>query len=162
MSKQVKQKLSQRIEKEVINETSSETRTLSAKVEKTRGRNKSYLIDLRIHSPSSLGYLNLDGIDTAPALVRLAKVKGLDVIAVTDYYAVDYLERVLEAGQNSSVVILPGVVVRCQVEGCDDVVLSCLFPESAGSQSVRALLRALKVPAHARGRHDYIVDLAFE
>lgn len=162
MARQKKQTLSQRVEIQVMAEEPEAAKPLSAKVEKVRTRNKSYLIDLRIHSPASLGYVNLDGIDTAPALVRLAKVKGLDVIAVTDYYSVGYLERVLAAAENSSVIVIPGVVIRCRVGECDDVVLSCLFPESAGTQSVRELMAALKVPAHARGRYDYVVSLSLE
>jgi hypothetical protein len=76
---------------------SEENRSLSAQVEtivvpdgnaegraaKGKARQKSYVLDLRIHSPASLGYLSIEGIDTAPALVRLAKVKGLDIIAVS-------------------------------------------------------------------------------
>jgi len=162
MARQNKECLNARIEKEVVRGEGASHQALRAKIEKTQVRSKSYLLDLRIHSPSSLSCFNLDGIDTAPALVRLAKVKGLDAIAVTDYYSVDYLERVLHAAQGSNVVVISGVMIRCAAHGCDDIVLSCLFGEPGGCGRARELLRILEVPSQARGCCDYIISLSFK
>ncbi len=86
-----KQSLSEQIEAEVVKPVEARTTasrgTLDQQIEKSRARPKSYVMDLRIHSPASLGYLGIEGLDTAPALVRLAQVKGINVIAVTDFYS---------------------------------------------------------------------------
>lgn len=137
-------------------------KSLDQQVEKTRTRQKSYVMDLRIHSPASLGYMGIEGIDTAPALVRLARVKGLDVIAVTDFYSAAYIDRVREAAKESSLTVIPGVVIRCNVGACDDVVISCLFPESCDKVHIEKFLHGLSIPASAMGNRRYRVDLPFE
>lgn len=130
---------------------------LGQQIEKTRVRRKSYTMDLRIHSPSSLGYLGIDGLDTAPALVRLAKVKKIDVIAVTDFYDGRFIDRVMEAAVDSRVTVLPGVVIRCSVGGCNDVVLTCLFPEESDSNHIHKFLHSLSVPGSAMQSSSFIV-----
>jgi len=147
--------------------TSMKKRTLAQKIEKevvetpTRGsRKKKYSLDLRIHSPSSLGYFGIEGIDTAPALVRLAKVKGLDMIAVTDFYSAGFVDRLVEASAESSVTVIPGTTIRCQVAGCNDVILVCLFPETHTRADIETFLYDLKVPAEGADA-DFIVPLSF-
>lgn len=160
-----KKSLSDSVESEtVIIEVGDDTpeMSLSDKIEKTKVRTKSYLMDLRIHSPASLGYLAIEGIDTAPALVRLAKVKGLDVIAVTDYYSGRAINKIAEAARGSELTIVPGTVIRCAIQGCDDVILTCLFPETAPGEAVEAFLRSLDVPESAAGSKSHIVRLPFE
>ena len=159
----VKQSLSDKIESEVIKASElQEPQVLSQKVEKIKTRTKSYVLDLRIHSPASLGYLGIEGIDTAPALVRLAQVKGLDVIALTDYYSGAFIDRVMLAARSSSIKVIPGVVIRCVLGGCDDVVLSCLFPEDYSSSMVDSFLSDLKIPKSAAGDRKYLVKAPFE
>lgn len=135
---------------------------LASQVQATRGRAKSYLMDLRIHSPVSLGYLAIEGIDTAPALVRLAKTKGLDVIAVTDFYSGSFIDRIVEAASGSGLTVIPGVDIRCAVAGCDDVQLSCLFSETCNSSDVAKFLAQLGVPESAAGGRDFCIKLSFE
>ena len=48
-----------------------DTPSLASKIEKTRTGKSSYVLDLKVNSPASLGYLNIDGIESAPAMVRL-------------------------------------------------------------------------------------------
>ncbi|MCB0337375.1 MAG: PHP domain-containing protein [Bdellovibrionales bacterium] len=151
-----KKRLAESIETETI-----AGKTLQQKVEKTRVRKKSYTMDLRIHSPSSLGYLGIQGIDTAPALVRLAKVKGLDVIAVTDFYSAEFIDRITEAAKDSKVTVLPGVAIRTAIEVCDDVVLTCLFPEDSSAETINRFLQRLEVPASKAGDENFIVPLPF-
>ncbi len=162
MKKEVKS-LSSRIETEVLSEQDvcvapvQKAKGLADRVEKTRIRQKSYVVDLRIHSPASLGYLGVEGLDTAPALVRLARVKGLDLIAVTDFYSAQFINRVREAAKNINLTIIPGTVIRCSAECCDDIILSCLFPENYGAEHVEEFLHVLSVPESARGDRRYIL-----
>jgi len=125
--------------------------------DKAKARQKSYIMDLRIHSPASLGYLGVEGLDTAPALVRLAKVKGLDVIAVTDFYSGKFIDRVAEAARGTALTVVPGVVIRCSIPSCQDIILTCLFPESYSGARVEEFLKAIDVPASAFGSRSFMV-----
>lgn len=118
---------------------------------------KTYSLDLRIHSPVSLGYFGMEGLDAYPALVRLAKTKGLDVIAVTDFYRSATIDKVKEAAAGSGMLVIPGVDIRAATPECNDIQITCLFPEQAGSQQVAEFLEKLEVPAAAEGRRDFIV-----
>ncbi len=159
-----KKTLSEQVETEAIEAPSAKATksTLRAKVQKTSTRRKSYTMDLRIHSPASLGYLGIEGIDTAPAMVRLAKVKGLDVIALTDYYSGDFIDRVVEAAEESNLTIIPGTAIRCALDSCTDVVLLCLFPEGYGKSEIEGFLEDLGMSRGDFGDREYIVDLPFE
>lgn len=152
-----------KIEKEVIESSAPESQKgLSGKIEKTKTKSKSYVMDLRIHSPASLGYLGIQGLDTAPALVRLAKVKGLDVIGLTDYFSGSYIDRLQEAAKDTLVTVIPGVDIRCCVGGCDDVTLTVLFGEGTTTAQVEEFLDNIQVPADARGNKDYVLRTPFE
>jgi PHP family Zn ribbon phosphoesterase len=123
---------------------------------------KSYTVDLRVHSPSALGYFGVEGLDSASALVSLAKVKGLDIIAVSDFYRGDFIDKIQAAAQGKQLTIIPGVDVRCKVGLCDDVHISCLFPEYFTSRAVTDFLEAIKIPHHAAGDSRYIVEVPLE
>lgn len=125
------------------------------KIEKSRG--KSYTLDLRIHSPASLGYQTIQGIETADALVRLCKVKGIDVIAITDSNSGDYINKVVESAKDHPLLVLPGVEVRCRLNECDDVTLACIFKEGSGGERVEEFLKRLDIPVSAKGRNDFVV-----
>ncbi len=136
--------------------------TLSQQIEKTKTRQKSYVMDLRVQSPASMGYLGVEGLDSAPAIVRLAKVKGLDVIAITDFYSGEFIDRMVTAAKSSPLTVIPGVSVRCRVKTCSDVVISCLFPESITSQGIAEFLREIQVPEDARGNPDYVITVSID
>ncbi len=135
-----------------------ETKASAAKSSKL----KKYVMDLRVHSPESLNYFGLEGIDTAPAMVSLAKVKGLDMIAVTDFYSARFVDRVVAAAKDTPVTIIPGVDIRCIVGACDDVVLTCLFPEDFSSNSIENFLSDLEIPSSAQGNANYLLRKPFE
>lgn len=163
MTDETKKSLADTIESEKVTEIiTTETHSLSASVEKSRVRKKSYLLDLRIHSPASLGYLGIEGIDTAPALVRLAKVKGLDVIAVTDYYSADFIDRIVTAARDTSLTVIPGVDLRVSLQSCDDVILSCLFPEEFNADTIREFLKSLEVPTSVSGNKRHLIKMPFK
>jgi 3',5'-nucleoside bisphosphate phosphatase len=123
---------------------------------------KTYSLDLRIHSPVALGHFGMDGVDTLPALVRLAKNKGLDLITVTDFYNTETVDKIKKAAEGSGLVIIPGVDIRAAIPECNDVQLTCIFPEVFTSVEIGAFLESLRVPESAKGRRDYIVALDIE
>lgn len=134
---------------------------LTDRIERSRPKGKNYSMDLRVHSPASLGYIGVEGLDSAPALVRLARVKGLDVIAVTDYYTGEFIDRMKVAAENSDLTIIPGVTLRTKLDKCDDVVLTCLFPENFSTTRISEFLIALSVAEEAKGDMNYIVKAPF-
>lgn len=138
-----------------------ETKSLRQRIQKTSSKGKSYVMDLRIHSPASLGYLGIEGIDTAPAMVRLAKVKGLDVIAVTDFYSGDFIDRVADAAKGSSLTVIPGTVIRATLPVCNDVTLLCLFPEEGGGALIEQFLSSLGMPRESFGDPQFVVRRDF-
>lgn len=150
-----KKSLSDLVETEAVPAT--EHTVPSLKIEKSRVKERSYVMDLRIHSPASLGYMNIEGIDTAPALVRLAKVKGLDVIAVTDYFSGEYIDRIVDAAKGTPLIVIPGVVIRTALGACADVILSCLFPEGTDSQAIENFLVELGVPEDKFGDRSFVL-----
>ncbi|RME57956.1 MAG: hypothetical protein D6780_07555, partial [Candidatus Dadabacteria bacterium] len=136
---------------------------LRTKIVKERApRRKKYKVDLRVHSPASLGYMAIKGIDTAPAIVRLARVKGLDVIAVTDFYSGRFIDSVKTASEESDLIIIPGVTIRGAIHNCNDVILTCLFPESYTSKDIEEFLLGIGVPESSFGDSKYLVTMPFE
>jgi hypothetical protein len=125
---------------------------------KTKTKSKSYVMDLRVQSPENIGYSGFTGFDSAPAIVRLAKVKGLDVIAITDLFSAQFVDRMVEAARGSALTVIPGVGLRCTVGACRDVILSCLFPESARAETINQFLRDLKVPPDINERQGYTLS----
>ena len=160
--------LRSQILKERVELPPAENIPLAAQVEKVEKsvkaklKGKSYVMDLRVHSPASLNYFGLEGIDTAPAIVSLAKVKGLDLIAVTDFYSASFIDRVVAAAKDSPVTIIPGVDLRCTLGSCDDVILTCLFPETFSTNRVEEFMRELNIPPSAKGDEAYRLKQPFD
>lgn len=134
---------------------------LVSQIERVEAKPKKYSFDLRIHTPASLGYMALPGIDTAPALVRLAQAKGLDMIALTDFYSGAFIDRVVAAAAGSGMTVIPGVTIRTVLDACDDVVLTCLFPEGSGTAGIERFLEVVGVPQAEFGKDSYILNRPF-
>jgi hypothetical protein len=130
---------------------------LAGKIEKTRSTKNNYVLDLKVNSPASLGYLHIDGLESAPAMVRLSRVKGLDVIAITDLYSGEFIDSLIAAAKDAPLTVIPGVSLRCRVGRCDDIILSCLFPETTTSAGIAAFLQALNIPPQAKGNVNFVV-----
>jgi len=136
--------------------------SLSAQVEKSRSRQKNYTLDLRVRTPASLGYINIEGLDTAQALVKLAETKGIDVIGITDLFSGSFIDKIVDAAKGRAITVIPGVELRATLGGCNDVVLTCLFPESYSTSQVDGLLQRLGIPIEARRQPNYVVATPFE
>jgi hypothetical protein len=150
--------LNDRLEKEV-------TSGRRIEVSRTTGKKssaKSYWMDLRIHTPAALGYFGIEGLETAPALVRLARVKGLDIIAVTDFYSGKFIDQLRVAADNTKITVIPGTAIRCRLGICDEVTLVCLFPEKCNGTDVQKFLNDLGVPDEASGDEGHVLSQSFE
>ena len=125
-------------------------------------KGKNYIIDLRVHTPGSAGFFSTGGVEAAPALVRLAKVKGLDIIGLTDYYSTEYIDAVQQQASETKITVLPGFDMRCRIAGCDEISAVALFPPEHTGEMVGTVLKELEVPETMYGRPDYVVELPFE
>jgi len=125
---------------------------------KPASRGKKYSMDLRIHTPGTIGYFVSGGINPGPALTRLAKVKGLDIIGLTDFYDAGLIDKVGPQPKNGNLSILPGLDFRCQLSGCNEVFLIALFPENTDSATLFSVLQELEIPASARGKKSYVTQ----
>jgi hypothetical protein len=63
----------------------------------------------------------------------------------------------VKAAEGSPLTVIPGVSIRCKLGVCDDVILSCLFPESTTTADINSFLAALNTPTHARGNAQYVM-----
>lgn len=125
-------------------------------------KGKRFAIDLRIHSPASLGYLAPEGVEVASALVRLAKAKGIKILGITDFYSAHYVDKVKEEAKNFNISIIPGFDLRCKVVDCNEVFFTALFPEETTSEDIFKVLRELEVPESAYGQGNYCLSLPVE
>ena len=125
-------------------------------------KGKRYKLDLRIHTPGTIGYFQSGGIEPGPALVRLAKVKGLNVIGLTDFCNASFLDSVQNAAASDpDLSIIPCLDLCCSVGPCKDLCVTALFPESYRSADLFRILDELGVPKEARGRADYCLPNNF-
>ena len=135
---------------------------LLSQLEKTKMRPKSYVVDLRVHRPVSIGYSGFSGLDSAPAIVRLAKAKRLDVIAITELLSSDFVDQMVDAAKGSHLSVIPGVGLRCRVGSCDDVILSCLFSEATTGDYIEKFLSELNVPTDPAERARFVVTRSLD
>jgi PHP family Zn ribbon phosphoesterase len=126
-------------------------------VEKGPVKGKVFTLDLRIHTPASKGYFSTGGIDTADALLRLAKVKKVDLLAITDFYSVNSVAAVQKLAKKSAVKILPGFDLRIVHNNCNEIYLTALFPEDTQPAELEKVLRELQVPAYVIGDGEFIL-----
>ena len=124
-------------------------------------KGKKYVVDLRVHSPGSVGFFSTGGVDPAPALVRLAKVKGIDIVGLTDSFEASYIDEVKRSAEKSGVTIIPGVELCCKIADCNEISILALFPETFTGEGVYSVLAELGVPQSAFGRNNYSIGLAF-
>lgn len=58
-------------------------------------------------------------------IVNMAKIKGLDVIAITDHNSCENLPACIEAGKEIDLLVIPGMELQTR----EDVHVVCLFPD---------------------------------
>jgi len=81
-----------------------------------------YAVDLHIHSALSPC---ADRDMTPNNIVNMARIKGLDIISLTDHNSGANLEATFKCAQKNGLVFIPGI----EVETSEEVHLVCLFPD---------------------------------
>ena len=120
-------------------------------------KGKVYKIDLRLRSPESLSVQSMNSVEAAPALVRLARVKGLNSIAITDFHDWSQIDLTKKASQGTTVNVIPGMCVNCSVTTDSSITTIVLFPENYTSAEIEKCALDLNIPASAKGRSDFIL-----
>ncbi len=142
---------------QVLQKSKQKEAKLKGFLAKPQATGKKVTVDLRMHSPMSEGYFSTGGVDPAGAMIRLAKAKGLDMIAVTDYNSAEFLELIQDKAKETSVSVLPGLDLRCQVAECDEIYFVALFEEEKTSTDLYRVLAEIGVPLSARGSKNFVV-----
>lgn len=92
-------------------------------------------VDFHIHTAlSPCG----DGDMTPNNIVNMAKIKGLDVIAITDHNSVENVAPCIEVGRSVGLIVIPGMELQTK----EDVHIICLFRNQEDALSFQELVYA--------------------
>jgi hypothetical protein len=105
-------------------------------------------LDLHVHTPASKDFLDQDV--TAEAIVTRALEAKLSGIAVTDHNSGEWIDRMKEAAQRTSLAIFPGVEISC-TGGRAGIHVIALFDRSSGRADIESLLSNLGLTAAQYG-----------
>lgn len=68
--------------------------------------------DLHVHTYYSRGIFGQDGISSPKEIIKAAKAKGLDGIAITDHDSVGGLREAERFGKKLGIIVIPGIEIR--------------------------------------------------
>lgn len=89
--------------------------------------------DFHIHSALS----PCSDIDMTPNnIVNMAKLKGLDVIAITDHNSIDNVAPAMKAGMREGIIVIPGM----EVQTIEEVHILCLFPTIEAARQIAEIV----------------------
>lgn len=94
--------------------------------------------DLHMHSNSS------DGVLSSPELVKIAKEKNIDIIAITDHDTTAGIDLALEMGQKLGVKVIPGIELSTNFKGESIHILGYFRDHSYKSNNLLNFLNEMK------------------
>ncbi len=130
-------------------------------IAKPSRKGRYYNIDLRVQTPKSLSVVSSAGIETAPAIARLSKVKGLNYISCSDYHDWSLIEPLRAASKETGIGFIPGVCINCHVTEESVVSNLVLFSEDTSTDFIVNFIKDLGIPESARGRADYALKVDY-
>jgi PHP family Zn ribbon phosphoesterase len=117
----------------------------------------SYAIDLHNHMPMPGGDYKGSSDTTGDDVVRAALAAGLDVLGVSDHFALGFFHRVHEAAAGTGLLVLPGAELRLSWGG-EEAHLIATFEPTRANEHFTALLDALGFcDAHRAVRPQHVV-----
>lgn len=93
-----------------------------------------FAIDLHIHSALSPC---CDDDMTPNNIVNMSKLKGLDIIAITDHNSTENIEAVMECGKRQGILVIPGI----EVETSEEIHCITLFPSLYSAREMNSILK---------------------
>ncbi|HMO02948.1 MAG TPA: hypothetical protein PKD37_07875 [Oligoflexia bacterium] len=128
-------------------------------VEKIKLHKQQYIIDLRILNPISQSFMGLDAVESQPALIKLARVKGLDIIGVTDFYHNPQIDNLITLARAEGITLLPGIDLKCRLAACDDLQLTAFFDPANLGCEIDLLCSRLNLPPTVKGNLNFKLPL---
>lgn len=109
-----------------------------------------YAIDLHNHMPLPGGDYKGPMDTTGSDVVRAALAADIDVLGVTDHYALDFFHQVHEAAKGTPLLVLPGAELRLRWAG-EEAHLIATFPPGGADAAFETLLEFLGFGDEHRG-----------
>ena len=104
--------------------------------------------DFHIHTTFS------DGSFTPKEIIKKAKIKGLDIIAITDHNSVDGVHEAIEEGNKEGIKVIPGVEISSRVNNIRVHVLG-YFKE--GDYDERLIIALNYIRTHNNNKFDKFI-----
>ena len=123
---------------------------------------KSYKIDLRILPPSNLGPFAISGLAIAPAIIKLCKVKKIDVIGIVDRFQGDFIDKLQKLSYDYPITILPALDIQLKVDKYEDIILTCFFESTETSDTLKDFLNLLEVNNDCYAKEYYPTKLTLD
>jgi predicted metal-dependent phosphoesterase TrpH len=116
---------------------------------------KFFKSDLHTHTPASTDFV--DAAASPDQIIEAAQKAGIEILAITDHNATDWIDRVRAAAKGSSVTIVPGVEITTP-EGH----ILALFEPNADVTKITDLLITIGIPREKHGREEAVSELHVE
>ncbi len=155
-----RKKLSEQIEK--ISKPSKKLLESSSKIVGKKNYKKNYKIDLRVLPPSSLGPFAISGFSIAPAIIKLCKVKRLDMIGIIDRFQGEFVDKLRKFSNDYPLTIVTGLDLQVKVDKYEDIIITCFFEEEMDSAKIKEFLGLLNVAESCYGMESYPVKLPLD
>ena len=110
-----------------------------------------YRADLHTHTPASKDYT--DKKTTPKEILDTAEAAGVEILAITDHNSGDWIDRIREAANGSSVHIMPGVEITTPAGH-----ILALFERDTEASKISDLLVALGIERNQHGSQDAISE----
>lgn len=156
----LRKKLTEQIEK--ISKPSKILKTLTSNKTIKKNTKKNYKIDLRVLPPSNLGPFTIAGLSMAPTIIKLCKVKKIDVIGIIDKFQGEFVEKLKQISSNHPLTIITGLDLQVKVDKYEDIILTCFFDEDMDSSKIKEFLGLLNVNTSCYGKETYPTNLPLD
>ncbi|MGE5628505.1 MAG: PHP domain-containing protein [Solirubrobacterales bacterium] len=90
-------------------------------------------------------------------IVNMSKIKGLDVIAITDHNSCENVPACIEAGKEIDLLVIPGMELQTR----EDVHVVCLFPDLESAMEFQELVYS-KLPPLKNNENLFGEQLVFD
>jgi len=121
----------------------------------------SYAIDLHNHMPMPGGDYKGSMETTGRDVVAAALAAGLDVLGVSDHFALGFFHDVAAAAEGTGLLVLPGAELRLRWHG-EEAHLIATFPPAIADTSFEALLDELDYGDEHRAMSPHHVVIEYE
>ncbi|MEW6088145.1 MAG: PHP domain-containing protein [bacterium] len=120
-----------------------------------------YKLDLHIHTKASKCFKDekLSNAEINNAIVKQAKNKVLDLIAVTDHYTFKNYQEIKDAARKENIKVVPGMEFSLKAKTPEKVSLIALFDEQIEPFHLKnKIFSRLNIPPEAEGNGYFLIE----